>query len=166
MTAHGTTTEDKAGATATIGFSERIKTLLLQMICTNIYQDSFGYRRNWIEIWPLGGGGVGVGGGRWVVKLHYAIYWPQAPYMSLQRVTYAIYALTYMWYMGLKFNINIYYMGKIFCNISYLKQREIFHYINKQYINPNSRVPCTAYLWWTMTNNWGSVIIHLKFSLM
>ena len=55
MTAHGTITEDKAGATATIGFSECIKTLLLQMICTNIYQAkiAFGHRRKWIEIWTF-----------------------------------------------------------------------------------------------------------------
>ena len=55
MTAHGTITEDKTGATATIGFSECIKTLLLQMICANIYQAkiAFGHRRKWIEIWTF-----------------------------------------------------------------------------------------------------------------
>ena len=55
MTAYDTTTKDKAGATATIGVSECIKTLVFQMIDTNIYQAkiAFRHRRKWIEIWTF-----------------------------------------------------------------------------------------------------------------
>ena len=43
MTAHGTTTEDKADTTGTIGFSECIKTLLFQSICTYVYQANIAF---------------------------------------------------------------------------------------------------------------------------